>query len=81
MMLAEIAEVYEELCTLACKCIAGVSEANGERAVEQARRYQDAAAEAQQVVNAQRDLQVKNFFLFIWLQSQIWNHYKYLQLM
>lgn len=45
-LLGEIAEVYEELCTLACKCIMGISEAAGERANEQSKRYQLVVKEA-----------------------------------
>lgn len=56
-LLGEIAEVYEELCGLACKCVAGISEAAGERAAEQAKRYQVVAKEAQAVVPS-NDLQV-----------------------
>jgi len=56
-LLGEIAEVYEELCGLACKCVAGISEAAGERAGEQVKRYQVVAKEAQAVVPS-NDLQV-----------------------
>lgn len=56
-LLGEIAEVYEELCGLACKCVAGISETAGERASEQAKRYQVVAKEAQAIVPA-NDLQV-----------------------
>ncbi|XP_076758271.1 SH3 and cysteine-rich domain-containing protein isoform X2 [Xylocopa sonorina] len=56
-LLGEIAEVYEELCGLACKCVAGISEAAAERAGEQAKRYQAVAKEAQ-VVTPLNDLQV-----------------------
>lgn len=56
-LLGEIAEVYEELCGLACKCVAGISEAAGERASEQVKRYQVVAKEAQAVVPS-NDLQV-----------------------
>ncbi|KAL6430869.1 hypothetical protein ACFW04_006992 [Cataglyphis niger] len=56
-LLGEIAEVYEELCGLACKCVAGISEAAGERAGEQAKRYQVVSKEAQAVVPS-NDLQV-----------------------
>ncbi|XP_066601677.1 uncharacterized protein Stacl isoform X2 [Prorops nasuta] len=56
-LLGEIAEVYEELCTLACKCVAGISEASGERAGEQAKRYQNLSKEAQ-VVAPLNDLQI-----------------------
>ncbi|XP_029664193.1 uncharacterized protein LOC115236111 isoform X3 [Formica exsecta] len=55
-LLGEIAEVYEELCGLACKCVAGISEAAGERAGEQAKRYQVVSKEAQAVVPS-NDLQ------------------------
>ncbi|XP_029179055.1 uncharacterized protein LOC114946623 isoform X2 [Nylanderia fulva] len=55
-LLGEIAEVYEELCGLTCKCVAGISETAGERAGEQAKRYQAVAKEAQAVVPA-NDLQ------------------------
>ncbi|XP_025158784.1 uncharacterized protein LOC105182484 isoform X2 [Harpegnathos saltator] len=55
-LLGEIAEVYEELCGLACKCVAGISEAAGERAGDQAKRYQVVAKEAQAVVPS-NDLQ------------------------
>ncbi|XP_012138899.1 SH3 and cysteine-rich domain-containing protein isoform X2 [Megachile rotundata] len=56
-LLGEIAEVYEELCGLACKCVAGISEAAAERASEQAKRYQAVAKEAQ-VIAPLNDLQV-----------------------
>ncbi|XP_011864663.1 PREDICTED: uncharacterized protein LOC105560289 isoform X4 [Vollenhovia emeryi] len=55
-LLGEIAEVYEELCGLACKCVAGISEGAGERSGEQAKRYQVVAKEAQAVVPS-NDLQ------------------------
>ncbi|XP_020277891.1 uncharacterized protein LOC109851827 isoform X2 [Pseudomyrmex gracilis] len=55
-LLGEIAEVYEELCGLACKCVAGISEAVSERYGEQAKRYQSLTKEAQAVVPA-NDLQ------------------------
>ncbi|XP_032684909.1 uncharacterized protein LOC116850570 isoform X4 [Odontomachus brunneus] len=55
-LLGEIAEVYEELCGLACKCVAGISEAAGERAGEQTKRYQAVAKEAQAVMPS-NDLQ------------------------
>ncbi|KAL0106410.1 hypothetical protein PUN28_016261 [Cardiocondyla obscurior] len=55
-LLGEIAEVYEELCGLACKCVAGTSEAAGERSGEQAKRYQVVAKEAQAVIPS-NDLQ------------------------
>lgn len=58
-LLGEIAEVYEELCGLACKCVAGISESAGERSGEQAKRYQVVAKEAQAVVPS-NDLQVPN---------------------
>ena len=57
-LLGEIAEVYEELCGLACKCVAGISEAAAERAGEQAKRYQAVAKEAQ-VIAPLNDLQVR----------------------
>ncbi|KAK9297615.1 hypothetical protein QLX08_008757 [Tetragonisca angustula] len=56
-LLGEIAEVYEELCGLACKCVAGISEAAAERAGEQAKRYQAVAKEAQ-VIAPLNDLQI-----------------------
>lgn len=56
-LLGEIAEVYEELCGLACKCMVGISEAAAERAREQTKRYQAVAKEAQVVV-PMNDLQV-----------------------
>ncbi|KAK2585390.1 hypothetical protein KPH14_010065 [Odynerus spinipes] len=56
-LLGEIAEVYEELCGLACKCVAGISEAAYERTSEQAKRYQNVAKEAQIVVPS-NDLQI-----------------------
>jgi len=59
-LLGEIAEVYEELCGLACKCVAGISEAVGERSGEQVKRYQVVAKEAQAVVPV-NDLQVSVF--------------------
>lgn len=61
-LLGEVAQVYEELSALTCSCVAGISEAAGERSVEQAKRYQTVAKEAQ-AVNALADLQLlaKNF--------------------
>ncbi|XP_061934703.1 uncharacterized protein LOC107996410 isoform X1 [Apis cerana] len=56
-LLGEIAEVYEELCGLACKCMVGISEAAAERAREQTKRYQAVAKEAQVVV-PMNDLQI-----------------------
>ncbi|XP_017876177.1 uncharacterized protein LOC108622657 isoform X2 [Ceratina calcarata] len=56
-ILGEIAEIYEELCGLTCKCVAGISEAAAECAGEQAKRYQSVAKEAQ-VVAPLNDLQV-----------------------
>lgn len=56
-LLGEIAEVYEELCGLACKCVAGISEAAYERTSEQAKRYQNVTKEAQIVVPS-NDLQI-----------------------
>ncbi|XP_033198444.1 uncharacterized protein LOC117242558 isoform X5 [Bombus vosnesenskii] len=56
-LLGEIAEVYEELCGLACKCVAGISEAAAERAGDQAKRYQAVAKEAQ-VITPLNDLQI-----------------------
>ncbi|XP_031830215.1 SH3 and cysteine-rich domain-containing protein isoform X2 [Nomia melanderi] len=56
-ILGEIAEVYEELCGLACKCVAGISEAAADRAREQAKCYQGVAKEAQVVVPL-NDLQI-----------------------
>ncbi|KOC67893.1 SH3 and cysteine-rich domain-containing protein 2 [Habropoda laboriosa] len=56
-LLSEIAEVYEELCGLACKCVAGVSEAAAERAGEQTKRYQAVVKEAQ-VIAPLNDLQI-----------------------
>ncbi|XP_036149469.1 uncharacterized protein LOC105831722 isoform X2 [Monomorium pharaonis] len=55
-LLGEIAEVYEELCGLACKCVAGMSDAAGERSGEQAKRYLVVAKEAQSVIPS-NDLQ------------------------
>ncbi|XP_018371250.1 PREDICTED: uncharacterized protein LOC108766448 [Trachymyrmex cornetzi] len=55
-LLGEIAEVYEELCGLACKCVAGISDAAGERSGEQAKRYQIVAKEAQAIIPS-NDLQ------------------------
>ncbi|XP_071570104.1 uncharacterized protein Stacl isoform X2 [Temnothorax nylanderi] len=55
-LLGEIAEVYEELCGLACKCVAGTSDAAGERSGEQAKRYQAVAKEAQAIIPS-NDLQ------------------------
>ncbi|XP_046817811.1 uncharacterized protein LOC124423745 isoform X1 [Vespa crabro] len=49
-LLGEIAEVYEELCGLACKCVAGISEAAYERTSEQAKRYQNVGKDAQTVL-------------------------------
>jgi len=59
-LLGEIAEVYEELCGLACKCVAGISDAAGERSGEQAKRYLIVAKEAQAVIPS-NDLQVPMF--------------------
>ena len=56
-LLGEIADVYEELCGLACNCIAEISEAAGERAGDQSKRYQGVSKEAR-AVTAQADLQV-----------------------
>ncbi|XP_043668479.1 uncharacterized protein LOC122629283 isoform X4 [Vespula pensylvanica] len=56
-LLGEIAEVYEELCGLACKCIAGISEAAYERTSEQAKRYQNVGKDAQTVLPI-NDLQI-----------------------
>ncbi|KAK0088579.1 hypothetical protein PV325_011499 [Microctonus aethiopoides] len=56
-LLSEIAEVYEELSSLACGCVGGVASAASERASEQGRRYQSVTKEAQNVV-AQNDLQL-----------------------
>ncbi|XP_015430568.1 PREDICTED: uncharacterized protein LOC107187076 [Dufourea novaeangliae] len=49
-LLGDIAEVYEELCGLVCKCVAGISDSAAERAGEQAKRYQGVAKEAQVIV-------------------------------
>ncbi|XP_012252079.2 uncharacterized protein LOC105683778 isoform X2 [Athalia rosae] len=49
-LLREMTEVYEELCGLAGSCMAGIAEAGGERATDQARRYQNVAKEAKAVV-------------------------------
>ncbi|XP_033224199.1 uncharacterized protein LOC117177533 isoform X2 [Belonocnema kinseyi] len=56
VLMGEIADVYEELCGLACNCIAGVSEAAGERALEQSKRYQNVSKEAR-AITPQADLQ------------------------
>ncbi|XP_015177349.1 PREDICTED: uncharacterized protein LOC107066856 isoform X1 [Polistes dominula] len=56
-LLDEIAEVYEELCGLVCKCVAGISEAAYERTTEQAKRYQNVTKDAQTVVPI-NDLQI-----------------------
>ncbi|CAK9827102.1 Proto-oncogene vav [Anthophora retusa] len=56
-LLNEIAEVYEELCGLACKCVGGVSEAAAERSGEQTKRYQAVVKEAQ-VIAPLNDLQI-----------------------
>ena len=56
-LLGEMAEVYEELCTLACTCVAGISEVSSERSGEQARRYMGVAKEAQSI-NPTVDLQL-----------------------
>ncbi|XP_076684180.1 SH3 and cysteine-rich domain-containing protein isoform X2 [Andrena cerasifolii] len=56
-LLGEIAEVYEELCGLACKCVSGVSEAAAEQASEQTKRYQGVVKEAQ-IVAPLNDLQI-----------------------
>lgn len=71
-LLGEIAEVYEELCGLACKCVAGISEAAAERAGDQAKRYQAVAKEAQ-VITPLNDLQVRQIDyisqVFLYLSS------------
>ncbi|XP_014605869.1 PREDICTED: uncharacterized protein LOC106787752 [Polistes canadensis] len=56
-LLDEIAEVYEELCGLVCKCVAGISEAAYERTTEQAKRYQNVSKDAQTVMPT-NDLQI-----------------------
>ncbi|XP_051163128.1 uncharacterized protein LOC127282726 isoform X3 [Leptopilina boulardi] len=56
-LLNEIAEVYEELCGLACNCIAGISDAAGERSLEQSKRFQNVTKEAR-AISSQNDLQV-----------------------
>ncbi|XP_043475547.1 uncharacterized protein LOC122507092 isoform X4 [Leptopilina heterotoma] len=56
-LLNEIAEVYEELCGLACNCIAGISDAAGERSQEQSKRFQNLTKEAR-AISSQNDLQV-----------------------
>ncbi|XP_078041095.1 SH3 and cysteine-rich domain-containing protein isoform X2 [Augochlora pura] len=56
-ILGEIAEVYEDLCGLACKCVTGFSEAVAERSREQAKRYQAISEEAQ-IVAPLTDLQI-----------------------
>nr|XP_033330296.1 uncharacterized protein LOC117222617 isoform X3 [Megalopta genalis] len=56
-ILGEIAEVYEDLCGLACKCVTGFTEAIAERSREQAKRYQAISEEAQ-VVAPLNDLQI-----------------------
>ncbi|XP_034941767.1 uncharacterized protein [Chelonus insularis] len=56
-LLGEIAEVYEELSTLACGCISRIAEAAGERSNEQAKRFQAVTKEAQNI-SAQTDLQL-----------------------
>lgn len=56
-LLGEMTEVYEELSSLACGCVAGIAEAAGERTGEQGKRYQTVTKEAQNVV-AQSDLQL-----------------------
>lgn len=56
-LLKEMTEVYEELCGLAGSCMAGIAEAGGERASDQARRYQNVAKEARAVVPS-NDLQM-----------------------
>lgn len=66
-LLGEIAEVYEELCGLACKCMVGISEAAAERAREQTKRYQAVAKEAQVVV-PMNDLQVcPHIYIYIYI--------------
>lgn len=55
-LLGEIAEVYEDICGLTCKCVAGISEAAAERAGEQAKRYQAVVKEAQ-AISSTNDLQ------------------------
>ncbi|KAJ8666964.1 hypothetical protein QAD02_008626 [Eretmocerus hayati] len=56
-LLGEVANVYEELCVLECRCVAGISEAAGERVAEQTKRYHLLAKEVR-TVNAQSDLQI-----------------------
>lgn len=56
-LLGEIAEVYEELCGVASKCVSQIAEASSERDSEQARRYQAISKEALAVVPL-TDLQV-----------------------
>ncbi|XP_043267772.1 uncharacterized protein Stacl isoform X2 [Venturia canescens] len=56
-LLAEMAEVYKEVCTLTCNCVSGICEATGERSGEQAKRYISVAKEAQ-AVTAANDLQI-----------------------
>ncbi|XP_023245470.1 uncharacterized protein LOC106637385 [Copidosoma floridanum] len=55
-LLGEIGEIYEELCSLACGCISGVSDAANDRIIEQSKRYQALGKEVK-TVNAQLDLQ------------------------
>lgn len=69
-LLGEIAEVYEELCGLACKCIAGISEAAYERTSEQAKRYQNVGKDAQ-TVQPINDLQVNIFFYPIYISHPL----------
>ncbi|XP_011494749.1 PREDICTED: uncharacterized protein LOC105359766 [Ceratosolen solmsi marchali] len=55
-LLGEVAEIYVQLCTLACNCVGGISESTREKVNEQAKRYQALTKEAK-LVNPQSDLQ------------------------
>lgn len=68
-LLGEIAEVYEELCGLACNCIAGISDAAGERSLEQSKRFQTVTKEAR-AISSQNDLQASTPILYL-LKSSI----------
>lgn len=56
-LLSEISDIYEELSSLTCNCVAGISEAAGERAQDGVKRYQLLAKEAQNI-QPQNDLQL-----------------------
>jgi multidrug resistance efflux pump len=63
-LLGEVADIYEQLCTLTCNCIGSISENTVKKVSEQARRYQKLAKEAK-LVNPQSDLQVGNLVRYL----------------